>query len=75
MGYSMPKTDELVQSLLRTNFVNDARTVFSVDTGRAAYDNLVELFGADAVIDTHAGREDAVAAYVDAFCAEPNDGD
>lgn len=66
IGYSLPASDTVVRSLLRTTFRGEA--VIPVDLGGGVVAQAESLFG-DRVVDTYCNREDAVAAFASATCS------
>jgi len=68
IGYSLPRTDELVRSLLLTNTTQQLERVISVDPSPATKDHLTEMFGQARTIGTYAGVDGALVNYVKAFC-------
>ncbi|MDB4954243.1 MAG: hypothetical protein JWO36_1812 [Myxococcales bacterium] len=65
IGYSLPPSDTVVRSLLRTTFRGES--VIAVDLGRAVVAQARSIFG-DRVVDAYCGHGEAVAAFVRATC-------
>ena len=65
VGYSLPPSDTVVRSLLRTTF--SGGTVIPVDLGGAVVAQAKSLFG-DRVLDTYCDRSDAVEAFIREMC-------
>lgn len=65
IGYSLPASDTVVRSLLRTTF--SGPTVIPVDVGAMVIEHAESLFG-ERVVGTYCDRDDAVETFVRATC-------